>query len=449
LFHLMDVPQSEWNLPEQFVLVTDELTATLIAELPRDKLVGIVVRDGAANSHAAILARALGVPTVMGVDIEPGRLEQRELIIDGYRGNVIVDPDPAVRTEYLRLILEEQELDKRVADDLDKPALTACGQRIEILLNAGLSADCHIAINQGVDGVGLYRTEVPFLLHGSFPSEDEQVSLYQLILDSYPDKPVVMRTLDVGGDKPLPYLPIHEDNPFLGWRGIRLTLDHPDIFIAQVRAMLRASVSHNNLAILLPMVSGLGEVDEARALIDRAYREISEQLAQDGQTLSMPKVGIMVEVPSMLYQLHFLAGKIDFLSVGSNDLTQYLLAVDRNNARVADIFDAMHPAVLRALYQVIREGEQHQLPVSLCGELAGDPIGALLLVGMGYRRLSMNGRNVARIKYLLRAVELADLQTLAERALSARLTTEVRHLTAAFMERRGLGGFIRGGNSFY
>lgn len=449
LFHLMDVPQSEWNLPEQFVLVTDELTATLIAELPRDKLVGIVVRDGAANSHAAILARALGVPTVMGVDIEPGRLEQRELIIDGYRGNVIVDPDPAVRTEYLRLILEEQELDKRVADDLDKPALTACGQRIEILLNAGLSADCHIAINQGVDGVGLYRTEVPFLLHGSFPSEDEQVSLYQLILDSYPDKPVVMRTLDVGGDKPLPYLPIHEDNPFLGWRGIRLTLDHPDIFIAQVRAMLRASVSHNNLAILLPMVSGLGEVDEARALIDRAYREISEQLAQDGQTLSMPKVGIMVEVPSMLYQLHFLAGKIDFLSVGSNDLTQYLLAVDRNNARVADIFDAMHPAVLRALYQVIREGDQYQLPVSLCGELAGDPIGALLLVGMGYRRLSMNGRNVARIKYLLRAVELADLQTLAERALSARLTTEVRHLTAAFMERRGLGGFIRGGNSFY
>ncbi|MGL6295017.1 MAG: phosphoenolpyruvate--protein phosphotransferase, partial [Plesiomonas sp.] len=206
LFHLMDVPESEWNLPEHFILVTDELTATLIAELPREKMVGIIVRDGAANSHAAILARALGVPTVMGVDIEPDQLERRELIVDGYRGSVIVDPENAIRTEYQRLILEERELDERVAVDLDKHAQTACGQRVEILLNAGLSADCHIAVNQGVDGVGLYRTEVPFLLHGSFPSEDEQVALYQLILQSYPNKPVVMRTLDVGGDKPLPYL---------------------------------------------------------------------------------------------------------------------------------------------------------------------------------------------------------------------------------------------------
>ncbi|MGL5800031.1 MAG: phosphoenolpyruvate--protein phosphotransferase [Plesiomonas sp.] len=449
LFHLMDVPESEWNLPEHFILVTDELTATLIAELPREKMVGIIVRDGAANSHAAILARALGVPTVMGVDIEPDQLERRELIVDGYRGSVIVDPENAIRTEYQRLILEERELDERVAVDLDKHAQTACGQRVEILLNAGLSADCHIAVNQGVDGVGLYRTEVPFLLHGSFPSEDEQVALYQLILQSYPNKPVVMRTLDVGGDKPLPYLPIHEDNPFLGWRGIRLTLDHPDIFIAQIRAMLRASVGHDNLSIMLPMISGVGEVDEARLLIDRAFREVAEQVKAQGLILKMPKVGIMVEVPSMLYQLQFLPGKIDFISVGSNDLTQYLLAVDRNNARVADIFDSLHPAVLRALKQISTEGQQFNLPVSLCGELAGNPVGALLLVGMGYRHLSMNGRNVARIKYLLRAVTLDDLQILAERALSARVTTEVRHLTAAFMERRGLGNFIRGGNSFY
>ncbi|MGL5604350.1 MAG: phosphoenolpyruvate--protein phosphotransferase, partial [Plesiomonas sp.] len=311
LFHLMDVPESEWNLPEHFILVTDELTATLIAELPREKMVGIIVRDGAANSHAAILARALGVPTVMGVDIEPDQLERRELIVDGYRGSVIVDPENAIRTEYQRLILEERELDERVAVDLDKHAQTACGQRVEILLNAGLSADCHIAVNQGVDGVGLYRTEVPFLLHGSFPSEDEQVALYQLILQSYPNKPVVMRTLDVGGDKPLPYLPIHEDNPFLGWRGIRLTLDHPDIFIAQIRAMLRASVGHDNLSIMLPMISGVGEVDEARLLIDRAFREVAEQVQAQGLILKMPKVGIMVEVPSMLYQLQFLPGKID------------------------------------------------------------------------------------------------------------------------------------------
>ncbi|MGL5007432.1 MAG: phosphoenolpyruvate--protein phosphotransferase [Plesiomonas sp.] len=449
LFHLMDVPESEWNLPAQFILVTDELTATLIAELPREKMVGIVVRDGAANSHAAILARALGVPTVMGVDVEPDLLEGRELIIDGYRGNVIVNPEHTLRTEYQRLILEEQELDDKVAVSLDKQAQTACGQHINILLNAGLSADCRIAVNQGVDGVGLYRTEVPFLLHGSFPSEDEQVALYQLILQRYPSKPVVMRTLDVGGDKPLPYLQIHEDNPFLGWRGIRLTLDHPDIFITQIRAMLRASIGFDNLSIMLPMISGIGEVDEARQLIDRAFREVAEQVQTQGLTLKMPKVGIMVEVPSMLYQLQFLPGKIDFISVGSNDLTQYLLAVDRNNARVADIFDSLHPAVLRALKQISTEGQQLNLPVSLCGELAGDPIGALLLVGMGYRHLSMNGRNVARIKYLLSAVTLDDLHILAERALSARVTTEVRHLTAAFMERRGFGGFIRGGNSFY
>jgi len=442
VFHLDDTIQGNTQWPERFILVADELTATLLAEVPQDRLAGVVVRDGAANSHAAILVRAMGVPTIMGADIQPALLSQRQLIVDGYRGELLIDPEPVLVTEYKRLISEEMELSQKAEDDVEQPAALKSGERVKVMLNAGLSADHEKLFGSRVDGVGLYRTEIPFMLQSGFPSEEEQVAQYQGMLQLFPQKPVTLRTLDIGSDKQLPYMPISEENPCLGWRGIRITLDQPEIFLIQVRAMLRANAATGNLGILLPMVTSLEEIDEARRLIDRAGREVEEQL---GYALPRTRLGVMIEVPSMVFMLPALVGRVEFISVGTNDLTQYLLAVDRNNTRVAGLYDSLHPAMLRVLRQIITSAEVAGLDVSLCGEMAGDPMGALLLTGMGFRNLSMNGRSVARVKYLLRRIDLADAEELAGRVLQAHFTTDVRQMTAAFMERRGLGGLIRGG----
>ncbi|QUJ67995.1 phosphoenolpyruvate--protein phosphotransferase [Photobacterium sp. GJ3] len=441
--HNEEGTEHQWEAP--IVLLTRELTAAMLASIPRDKLAAVVAQEGAANSHAAILSRALGIPAIMGVDFVPEKVHNALVVVDGYRGDLLIEPNRQILAEYKRLLREENELTALVEQDLDKSAETADQERIYLFLNAGLSADTNIAVNKGVDGVGLYRTEVPFLLQRSFPSEEEQATQYRSILQSYPNKPVVMRTLDIGGDKPLPYLTIEEDNPFLGWRGIRFTLDHPEIFLIQVRAMLKASIGLDNMEILLPMISGISELDESKALIDRAFEEVSVYAAGKGQTLHRPRLGIMVEVPSILYQLPVLKGRIDFISVGSNDLTQYLLAVDRNNSRVANVYDTFHPAVMQALKHIQDVSESNAIPVSVCGELAGDPLGALLLVGMGYRSLSMNTRNVAKIKYVLRHTVLTDMEQLAASALSATFGHEVRQMATEFVEQRGMGGLIRAG----
>ena len=442
LFHLDDANQGPNAWPERFILVADELSATTLAELPQDRLVGVVVRDGAANSHAAIMVRALGIPTVMGADIQPSVLHRRTLIVDGYRGELLVDPEPVLLQEYQRLISEEIELSRLAEDDVNLPAQLKSGERIKVMLNAGLSPEHEEKLGSRIDGIGLYRTEIPFMLQSGFPSEEEQVAQYQGMLQMFNDKPVTLRTLDVGADKQLPYMPISEENPCLGWRGIRITLDQPEIFLIQVRAMLRANAATGNLNILLPMVTSLDEVDEARRLIERAGREVEEMI---GYEIPKPRIGIMLEVPSMVFMLPHLAKRVDFISVGTNDLTQYILAVDRNNTRVANIYDSLHPAMLRALAMIAREAEIHGIDLRLCGEMAGDPMCVAILIGLGYRHLSMNGRSVARAKYLLRRIDYAEAENLAQRSLEAQLATEVRHQVAAFMERRGMGGLIRGG----
>ncbi|HKM97605.1 MAG TPA: phosphoenolpyruvate--protein phosphotransferase [Buttiauxella sp.] len=442
LFHLDDTIQSPNTWPERFVLVADELSATTLAELPQNRLVGVVVRDGAANSHAAIMVRALGIPTVMGADIQPSVLHRRTLIVDGYRGELLVDPEAVLLQEYQRLITEENELSRLVEDGVDSPAALKSGERVQVMLNAGLSPEHEQLLGSRIDGIGLYRTEIPFMLQSGFPSEEEQVAQYQGMLQMFNEKPVTLRTLDVGADKQLPYMPISEENPCLGWRGIRITLDQPEIFLVQVRAMLRANAATGNLSILLPMITSIDEIDEARRLIDRAGREVEEVL---GYELPKLRIGIMVEVPSMVFMLGHLASRVDFISVGTNDLTQYLLAVDRNNTRVASLYDSLHPAMLRALNHIAKEAERNGIDLCLCGEMAGDPMCVALLIGLGYRHLSMNGRSVARVKYLLRHISLDEVQILAQRSLEAQLATEVRHQVASFMERRGMGGLIRGG----
>lgn len=442
LFHLDDTIQGTNTWPERFVLVADELTATTLAELPHDRLSGVVVRDGAANSHAAIMVRAMGIPTVMGADIQPELLNGRLLIVDGYRGELLVDPEPVLVQEYQQLISEENELSKLAENVVEQPAGLKSGEPIKVMLNAGLSAEHEKASGSWVDGVGLYRTEIPFMLQNGFPSEEEQVAQYQGMLQLFLGKPVTLRTLDVGADKQLPYMPISEENPCLGWRGIRLTLDQPEIFLVQVRAMLRANVASDNLSILLPMITSIDEIDEAKRLIDRASREVEEML---GYTIPKPRIGVMIEVPSMIFMIGHLAERVDFISVGTNDLTQYLLAVDRNNTRVANLYDSLHPAVLRGLKTIALEAERAGIELCLCGEMAGDPICVAVLIGLGYHHLSMNGRNVARVKYLLHHIDYEEASVLAEQSLQAVLAADVRQLVAAFMERRGLGGLIRGG----
>ncbi|WP_316518702.1 phosphoenolpyruvate--protein phosphotransferase [Klebsiella aerogenes] len=442
LFHLDDTTQGPNTWPERIILVADELSATTLAEVPQDRLVGVVVRDGAANSHAAIMVRALGIPTVMGADIQPSLLHGHMLIVDGYRGDLLVDPEPVLLQEYQRLISEENELSRLAEDDLERASELKSGERVKVMLNAGLSPEHEEKLGSFIDGIGLYRTEIPFMLQSGFPSEEEQVAQYQGMLQMFNSKPVTLRTLDIGADKQLPYMPISEENPCLGWRGIRITLDQPEIFLIQVRAMLRANAATGNLSILLPMVTSLEEVDEARRLIERASREVEEMI---GYAIPRPRLGVMLEVPSMVFMLPQLANRIDFISVGTNDLTQYILAVDRNNARVANMYDCLHPAVLRALAMIAHDAERFGIDLRLCGEMAGDPMCVTILVGLGYRHLSMNGRSVARVKYLLRRIDIEEAQELSRRSLEAQMTTEVRHQVAAFMERRGLGGLIRGG----
>ncbi|AOM42292.1 phosphoenolpyruvate--protein phosphotransferase [Xenorhabdus hominickii] len=442
LFHLSDSFTDAAQWPERFILVSDELSANLLAEIPQEQLVGVIVRDGATHSHSAILVRAMGIPAIMGADIQPELLHNRTLILDGYRGEIFIEPEPLIVKEYQQIIEEEQVLSKLAECEQQQKAELKNGERVRVQLNAGLSLKDEQQIADSIDGVGLYRTEIPFMLHSGFPSEDEQKNRYQEILSLFPDKPVVLRTLDIGADKQLPYMPISEDNPCLGWRGIRITLDQPEIFLIQLRAMLKANALTGNLKILLPMVTSIEEIDEALKLIDRAKAEVEQAI---DSSVIMPKIGVMIEVPSTIFLLPQLKKRVDFVSIGTNDLTQYLLAVDRNNTHVASLYDNLHPAVIRALKLIFDECQRLDLPISICGEMAGLPLGALILLGLGYRYLSMSGRSVPRIKYLLRNLDVNDLDYLIEEVLQAETSQQIKILSSEFMETNGLGGLIRGG----
>jgi len=447
LLNLQKSNDGEQPLPEQFILVAEEVTASMLAQHQHRGLKGIVSLAGSNNSHAAILARALGVPAIMGIDNIPlGRLHQKEGIIDGYSGELFVQPNEALQHEYQHLIAEEILLADKVKQVEKLPAITKDGQSIALHLNAGLSSGFEHSKNSGALGIGLYRTEIPFINRSCFPSEAEQTALYQQVLSAFPKQTVTMRTLDVGGDKSLPYFPINEDNPFLGWRGIRITLDHPEIFLLQVRAMLRANVEQRNLEIMLPMISSIPEVEEAKRLINQAYYELSAELTlDDGEKLPRPKIGVMIEVPGIIYQLPELARKVDFFSVGSNDLTQYLLAVDRNNARVANLYDSYHPAVLRALNLIAEQSAKAIIPLSLCGELASEPAGALLLFAMGYDKLSMNPHNIAKIKWVIRHVDFKEIKSMLAHVLTLTTSKQVHSYLNEQLEIFGLGGFVRAG----
>ncbi len=402
-------------LPRRIILVGEDLSASALADIPVSQLVGIVSVKGSSNSHMAIVGRALGVPTVMGaVDLPWAELEGHELIIDGFSGDVISRASRSMRRLYVQRQREEKQLAKDLEKLRDIPCVTPDGMPLSLWMNTGLRQDIAIALKSSAEGVGLYRTEIPFLMRSSFPTEDEQTVIYREQLQAFAPQPVTMRTLDIGGDKDLPYFPIEEENPFLGWRGIRISLDHPEIFLAQIRAMLRASEGLNNLRIMLPMISSVPELDRALELIDRAYDEL---LQEEGYSIQRPDVGAMIEVPAAVYQVKELGRRVDFLSVGTNDLTQYLLAVDRNNPRVANLYHALHPSVLRALKIIYEQATSVKCQISVCGEVAGDPLGAVVLLGLGYENLSMSANGLLKVKSMLNQVPQAEARSLARRAL--------------------------------
>lgn len=442
LSHLQSEPGQRIEYPEKTILIAEEITASALAEVPEHRLVGVVSGVGSANSHAAIVARAMGVPTVLGVDgLAKQDLDGKELIVDGYYGQVYIAPSEAVKREFEKLLLEEDELNASLQKLRELPATTPDGHRIQLHVNIGLAQDAGAAFTVGAEGVGLYRTELSFMTRDCFPSENEQVVLYRQLLKAFSPRPVVMRTLDIGGDKPLPYFPVNEVNPFLGWRGIRVTLDHPELFLIQLRAMMRASLDLNNCRILLPMVSGVVECEEAIALIDQAYDEVKDE----HPTLNHPKIGLMIEVPSAVYQIEALAKRVDFVSVGSNDLTQYLLAVDRTNSRVAGLFDTLHPAVLRALMCVSEGAKKEGVHSSVCGEMAGHPLGAILLMAMGYDALSMNAASLPRIKWVMRNISKQTAKELLHTALKMDDSAHIYRLLEQALEKAGLGGLLRAG----
>ncbi len=439
LSHLQNAQNQGRHFKERTILIGEEITATNLAEVPEGYLVGIVSSRGSSSSHVAILARALGIPAVMGVDgIANVHLEGREMILDGYQGHVYINPAELVQSEFTLLAEEKRQFNKHLEQVRNLPAQTIDNHCVSLLVNTGLAVDADLSLSIGAEGVGLYRTEIPFMTRDRFPAEEEQRLIYRQLLQAFSPRPVVMRTLDVGGDKALSYFPIKEENPFLGWRGIRITLDHPEVFLVQVRAMLRASSELNNLWLMLPMISGVSEVDEALRLIKQAYQEVLEE----DPKIIWPPIGVMIEVPSAVYQARDLAKRVNFLSVGSNDLIQYLLAVDRNNTRVANLYDGFHPAVLCALQQVVHAAHAENKTVSICGEMAGDPLAAIVLLAMGFDALSMSPSALPKVKWVIRHFALTNAHEILRVVLTMDNPHAVREYLSLSLEQAGLGNLI-------
>ncbi len=428
---LLQVSQGQVTDASNIVLIGDLVSVADIGQFEPGQLAAIVCMNGSALSHTALLASALGIPAVMGTGDISGLKEGDTIAVDGYQGRLIANPGDAVLKAFNELIKQQQQQDRLYLQFRDQPAETVDGYRIRLLANTGLLADISPGLERGAEGIGLYRTEIPFMARDNFPSEEEQLEIYLHLLSAYHPHPVSMRTLDIGGDKPLPYFSFREDNPALGWRGIRFTLDNRPVFISQLRAMLRANASLHNLRVLLPMVSRVDEVLDTLELINTA----AEQLSKEGLSFHRPQLGIMVEVPAAIMLLPFIAPHIDFISIGSNDLSQYILAVDRNNPRVCSRFDLLHPAVLHTIVALVQQAKELHLNISLCGEMASDPLAVMLLIGMGIEVLSMNSCSLPKIKYLIRHIHRRDAEQWLNLALKLDHETKIRELLTLNLEK--------------
>jgi phosphotransferase system enzyme I (PtsI) len=424
------------ELVEKRVVVARDLSPSDTAGIDRSAALGLVTDSGSRTSHAVIVARSMKIPAVVGVRDLTTRVQDGDwLIVDGYDGVVILNPTQATLFRYGKIQQERKTFETRLLANIDQPAETLDGVRITLRANIERPEEVEQVKQYRGEGVGLYRTEFLFLNSATLPTEEKQYDAYRAIVEGLAPAPVTIRTLDIGGDKPLPGNPQligPEANPFLGFRAIRLCLEHPELFKTQLRAILRAS-SHGRVELMYPMISGAEEIDRANLLLDEAKAELTARgLPFDAKL----RVGTMIEIPSAALTADVLAEKCDFFSLGTNDLIQYLLAIDRGNNRIAHLYDPSHPAVLRVIQQVIDAARPRKVKVSVCGEMAGDPIYAPLLLGMGVDELSMTPALLPAVKYLIRNTKFSDAQKLAAEALAQTDPKKTYALVEAFYRAR-------------
>jgi phosphotransferase system enzyme I (PtsI) len=420
-------------LPGPLIVVADELLPSQVVTLGKAEVAGIVTQSGSQTSHAAIIARSRGIPAVSGVANLLSQVKSGDtLIVDGRDGHVIINPDAESLAAYRKLEREFFDLKDQLATNRNKPAITADHVELELLANINNEADAKAAKAMGATGVGLYRTEYLFLTHADVPNEDEQLATYRDIIQHAPRHRVTIRTLDIGGDKTVAYLGHghQEANPFLGWRSIRLSFEHPAMFMAQIRAILRAGHYAQELGgevrILFPMITTLEEMRRVKAMVRRA----AKKLAKDRKDFAEIPVGMMLEVPSAAVSLEFMLDVVDFVSIGSNDLVQYLMAADRDNPKVSHLCQPLSSAVLSTLANVIRACNRRQVPVTLCGEMAGQPRAFVLLLGMGLRSFSMSPSFVPSIKDLAAHVDVVRAESILQHALTLKTTARIKNYMA-------------------
>jgi phosphotransferase system enzyme I (PtsP) len=425
-------------LPKDAIIVARSMGAAELLDYPRDKLRGLVLEDGAATSHVVIVARAMGIPVAGQMKGAVSMAENGDaIIVDGEEGTIHLRPQSDLEAAYaekVRFRARRQEVYRELRK---KPSLTKDGVPVDLLMNAGLAVDLPQLTESGAAGIGLFRTELQFMVASTFPRAEAQERLYRDVLDAARGKPVTFRTIDIGGDKVLPYFKgaIQEENPALGWRAIRLTLDRPGLLRTQIRALLKAS-GGRELKLMLPMVTELSEIAQAREIIDREVRHLSRFAHHLPTSL---RLGAMLEVPSLLFQLDELMKAVDFVSVGSNDLFQFIMAVDRGNTQLADRFDTLSTPFLRVLKTIADAGARNNTPVTLCGELAGKPISAMALIGLGFRSISMSPASIGPVKAMLTELPLQELKDFFKDNLMAPSQgTPMRALLQAFADDRSI-----------
>ena len=415
------------------VLVARDLTPSLTVQLDREAVLAIATEQGTKTSHAAILAHSIGIPAVVGLPDVLGAVETGQMVVlDGWAGTLRILPDTHDVDEARSRDVRYRAIQKDLATDGDKPAVTTDGRRITLRANLDLPEELAAAVGAGAEGIGLMRTEFLVVGRGRMPDENEQTALYKRIGQTFPKGQVVIRTFDLGGDKfPASFKMTPEANPFLGWRAIRVCLDHPEVFRPQVRAILRAA-AHTPLKLMIPLVTRLEEIDATRAIV----AEEAESLAGHGiEAAATVPVGVMVETPAAVLMADMLARHADFLSVGTNDLVQYTLAVDRGNARLADRFTSHHPAILRSLAEILRAGRQAGIEVSVCGEMASDPVSAWILLGLGFDVLSVSAPNLPLLRWLVRRVSVPEAAAASNALLDLRTSAEITREARASLGR--------------
>ncbi|MFB0840642.1 phosphoenolpyruvate--protein phosphotransferase [Paenibacillus oleatilyticus] len=418
------------DIREQVILVADDLTPSDTVQLDKNLVLGFVTRIGGKTSHTAILANSLGIAAVLGIGDEMEAIDHGdELIIDGSVGDCIVSPSAAT----IETFREQQQREESEWADLkayaNRAAVTKDGFRVELAANIGTVEESLSLLEQGAEAVGLYRTEFLFMGQSQLPDEETQYQAYSAVAEAMRGRPVVIRTLDIGGDKELPYLELPKEmNPFLGYRAIRIGLDRRELLLTQLKAIARAGV-HGTVKIMFPMISGLEEWREAKAI----YEQACEQLRQEGKPFAdSVELGIMIEIPSAALMAYSFAKEVDFFSIGTNDLVQYTVAVDRMNEKVSHLYDYFHPAVIRLVKQVIDASVRHGKWTGMCGTMAGDPLAAPLLVGLGLHEWSMSASSLSKVKKVLVHVNRSECAALAERVLTLDTAAEVRQALEAF-----------------